>query len=118
MFDGVEDTRINALPETAFGLETRAIHLHSCVFEGLTRQNFNNEDSFGFCQFHSIHTHNSQFSRFAHRVFLLHVKSRVASGQKRVGLLAQTRATRLCCLELPMAPCMVWLFATTSWSLG
>jgi len=52
-------------------------------------------------------------SRFAHRAFRLQVKSRVASGQKRVGLLAQTRATRLCCLEQQMAPstraCNVWL---------
>jgi len=49
MFDSGEDAEISALPETAFGLEIRAIHLHSGVFEGLRRQKFNNEDSFGFC---------------------------------------------------------------------
>jgi len=62
IFDGGEDTEISALPKTAFGLEIRAIYLHSGVFAGLRRQNFNNEDSFGFCQFLSIYTHNAQFS--------------------------------------------------------
>jgi len=53
-------------------------------------------------------------SRFAHRVVFLHVKSTVASGQKQVGALAHTSATRLCCFEQPIAPstrhCMVWLW--------
>lgn len=52
-------------------------------------------------------------SRLAHRAFFLRVKSRVASGQKRVGMFAETMATRLYCLEQPIAPstraCMVWL---------
>jgi len=52
-------------------------------------------------------------SRFAHRVFFLHVKSTVASGQRRVGALAHTNATRLCCFAQLNAPstrhCMVLL---------
>ena len=57
-------------------------------------------------------------SRLAHRVFFLYVKSTVASGQNRLGMLAHTSATRLCCFEQPIAPstraCIVWLYATTS----
>ena len=56
-------------------------------------------------------------SSLAHRVFFLYVKSTVASGQNRVGMLAHTSATRLCCFEQPIAPstraCIVWLYATT-----
>ena len=58
-------------------------------------------------------------SRFAHRVFFLHVKSTVASGQKRVDAfkLAHTSTSHLCCFEQPIAPsmrhCMVWLKAIT-----
>ena len=48
------------------------------------------------------------------------LKSLVASSQKRVGLCACNKDVRLCCLTQPIAPstraCMVWLYATTSWS--
>ena len=47
------------------------------------------------------------------RAFVLHVKPRVASGQRRVGILAHTSAMALCCFEQAMVSstraCMVWL---------
>jgi len=58
----------------------------------------------------------TMFVTFRHRVYFLHVKSTVLSGQKRSGALAHTSATQLFCFEQPTAPstphCMVWLTTT------
>jgi len=57
-----KNTKVSTLAETAFGLETSAIHLHGGIFERLWRQNFDNQNRFGLGQLLGVNTNNAHFA--------------------------------------------------------
>ena len=57
-----KNTKVSTLAETAFGLETSAIHLHGGIFERLWHQKIDHQNRVGLGQLLGVNTNDAHLA--------------------------------------------------------